>query len=1072
MVESNSLIKASAGTGKTFALATRFIRLMLIDGVEPATIVALTFSRAAAQEIYAKILDRLAMAAKDDDGARREWGNLLEDFRRGRMPQSREKLAWIESRGIPHGTDAFRVLLRRLVDTQHLGTIATLDSFILRIVRNFPLEMGFQSAVEVLDPADEGLAVEDALKSALSLPGDGGRRIAEAFAAAGEGDFPRACIDSISAILGRGGWRDFAISHPECIDDSSPWTVESMCAALGVPLESECPDLSGIPVNEIKRANASSPEEKFIKLARTYDGRGTFLPTGVTGALIRHFWDNPGATSFKYKFYNKEYVLDCGAEGAAAIRGAIRHMANLHLRRRMETVKAKLDLVKAVEAEYSRLTRRMGRLTFGDFTKFSSESEFSERGIAIKNVQFRFDSAFDHWALDEFQDTSEMQWKCLRELFAEAAQAGRSGEGRSAMAVGDLKQSIYTWRGASARPFEDISGWSAFDGCSYDLKESHRYGPNIAAFVNMVFGAGNIAPGPFFPAACAPAVAEWADGWVDHVSHEASDYVKAVAVANGADSDGDEMMSALCEEVRRLWERHQAAGSADTVAIIVRSNDDGLEVAEHLRANGLPVVWEGVNPVCDVPAVQAVLALLKLADHPEDSAAWRTVNDLFPLRAALFPGLGDAAGVSAAVSRMLSRQGLARVLKDFGEAMRGCIDPASASLERLRQMVEMAVAFEGKPEGGGSVDEFVRYLERAQKREVAVSSEVIRVLTIHRSKGLGFDHVFVPLFESGRERSSIDRPKQTAPLYDEGPWVLPHLAKGVEKFNPAASRAYDRMRSDRLKEALRTYYVAMTRAKKSMFVIFPDDSDPDDYGKGLLMRDLVVQAVGRRLPFEAGEYPSCRTAGERSAATQAPAGWRASGMREVVERVSPSAAGGAASPRVAADALFDAGRGDAARKGVEAHERYQAVEWLDASEAESLQEGFREAFVRPSPDASVWRERSYELYSDGRWETGQFDRVVFSGSGEARSATIYDFKTNVMRAAETDDAFAARMRTAYGRQMEHYRDALAALTGIPPERISCKLLLQHNGKSVSVQPGIPPGQDAHAERFRQKPPII
>ena len=65
MLEGNLLIRASAGTGKTFALATRYLRLMLLDKVDPAKIIALTFSRAAAQEIYTKILERLWKAAEN-----------------------------------------------------------------------------------------------------------------------------------------------------------------------------------------------------------------------------------------------------------------------------------------------------------------------------------------------------------------------------------------------------------------------------------------------------------------------------------------------------------------------------------------------------------------------------------------------------------------------------------------------------------------------------------------------------------------------------------------------------------------------------------------------------------------------------------------------------------------------------------------------------------------------------------------------------------------------------------------------------------------------------------------------
>ena len=72
MREGNLLIRASAGTGKTFSLATRYLRLMLFDKVDPAKIVALTFSRAAAQEIYTKILERLWTAASSDENAEKE----------------------------------------------------------------------------------------------------------------------------------------------------------------------------------------------------------------------------------------------------------------------------------------------------------------------------------------------------------------------------------------------------------------------------------------------------------------------------------------------------------------------------------------------------------------------------------------------------------------------------------------------------------------------------------------------------------------------------------------------------------------------------------------------------------------------------------------------------------------------------------------------------------------------------------------------------------------------------------------------------------------------------------------
>lgn len=1062
MIESNSIIKASAGTGKTFSLATRFIRQMLIDKVDPTTIVALTFSRAAAQEIYTKILMRLCAAATDSDGAKGEWETLLEDFRKKRVTDAEVKLAWIESQNISHTAADFRELLRKLVDTQHLGAIATLDSFILRIVRNFPKEMGFQNAVEVLDPIDEDDAVDEAVRLLMSKTDETGSNIAQAFTAAKRGEFSRTCLSAIAYILNKSGWRNFVVSHPECKD----WTVESMCAELGVPLESECPDLSGLPFNEIHSKNGKplSCEEQFVRFVQECDGSAASpMEAGdKVIALMRHFWENPDATSYEYEYSRRTYTFDCGADGAAAVRGAIAHIMNLYLKRQVEIVKAKIDLVKAIDSVYERQTRRAGKLTFADFTKFSAEQEFTKRGIAIQNVQFRFDSKFDHWALDEFQDTSELQWKCLKELVENVAEAGRAGDTRSAMAVGDLKQSIYTWRGASARPFEQIAGWKAFEGCERDLKESHRYGPNTVDFVNKVFGKKNISRGGIIPSVCYGAVDDWSKGWVDHVSNEAPDYVKVVGAKESADSEGDDaILSALYGELGPLWDRHCAENSSDKVGILVRNNDSGLAVAEYLRAKGLPVVWEGMSPVHDLPVVEAVLSLLWLADHPEDCYSWRTVNDLFPIRELVLPGCVDAASASAEVSRMLSKQGLSRTLKDICGTLRekGGLSSHGLSCERLKQLVEMGVNYDERGAAGG-IDGFVSFLAKAQKREIAVSSDVIRIMTIHRSKGLGVDHVFVPLFEKQRSSSAIDAPKVTMPLYDGGNWVLSHLKKGSEFFNEKTRAAYEKMRSDHLMEALRTYYVALTRSKKSLFVVFPEESNPEAYKSGLLMRDLIVSAVGPTLPYEAGSEPSFKPDEESDEKydekSEGPTRdiWADAGTREIVERCSPSATShsvGHAPKWMKASSLFAADHGAAAQRGLDVHAAYQKIEWADQDVVATLPPAFAEAFVKPSDDAAVWRERGYELFDGSRWETGRFDRVVFTGADGSRSAVIYDFKTNAKGDDEDDAAFSRRMCELYNSQMKSYRRALACLTGIAVDRIETKLLLEATGQVAVVR---------------------
>jgi ATP-dependent exoDNAse (exonuclease V) beta subunit len=137
---------------------------------------------------------------------------------------------------------------------------------------------------------------------------------------------------------------------------------------------------------------------------------------------------------------------------------------------------------------------------------------------------------------------------------------------------------------------------------------------------------------------------------------------------------------------------------------------------------------------------------------------------------------------------------------------------------------------------------------------------------------------------------------------------------------------------------------------------------------------------------------------------------------------------------------------------VEIHGQYEAVEWADEETLAALPQAFHVAFVKPGQEAMLWREKSYEIYREGdgkgEWETGQFDRVVFTGEGEEREAVIYDFKTNALKSGESTEAFERRMCRTYAPQMNAYRAALGTLTGLPPKRIRSVLLLESTGTAV------------------------
>lgn len=1051
MSERNLLIRASAGTGKTYALATRYLRLMLLGKVDPAKIVALTFSRAAAQEIYTKILERLWTAAETEEKARKESEEIS---KASKTPKS-----WSKSE--------FASLLRNLIDTQHLGTIATLDSFILRLVRNFPLEMGFQHAVEVLDSAGEGDAIQDALRVILQ----GTEKVEDfikVFAAANDGKLPRVLESNIAALLKT--WRKFYERYPQCRN----WTVESMLAALGIPEKSDCPDLS-----LLNTEGGCNPVPAFIEKVGSYDGSGDIFPSTKLGEMMRFFVQNPQATVFSTTIRGGNVrSFDYGVDGADAIRAAVQHMFNLRVQHLLKQVKAKIDFVAIVEDVYNRNSRRKGKLTFSDFTKFSAAREDSEKALALANLEYRFDEKFDHWALDEFQDTSELQWACLKSLVQEAA---TSGGGRTVMTVGDLKQSIYTWRGGNDGPFMEMMSWGAFTDSDFgkidDLNISYRYEKNICDFINAVFGEKSLRASGVLPTERARALERWlsSDCWKVHEPvfkdgrPKAGDYVKVLGVP---DSEGEAKMKALLptleDELRRIGLQHKAVGINESVGILVRKNEDGNEVAEYLRSRGFKVVWEGMSAVSDLPVVNALIDLLRLSEHPADTFAWKTVSQLFPICSTLFPQKnGDelsAAFVSSIVAASLSHQGLSRTLQKYCQALSE--DSAGLdqlSKQRLREMVALAVAYEQRNANRFSIDGFEVFLAASSKREQGTSSDVVRILTIHRSKGLTLDRVIVPLAE-GTKNWLADSGSQGLLYAAEGDWVLPHLSVDEAALNPKTAMALSERSDESLLSNIRMWYVALTRARKAMYIITPlverNEEKP-------FFRDVIASAFAdfpRRkqdneceIIFEQGVEPEIKPKDKPNSDKDGNGGcagnrfWSHEDPAESIERVSPSSSGHR-DFAVPASYLFSESAGEAAKKGVEIHGQYEAVEWADEETLAALPQAFHVAFVKPGPEVTLWREKSYEIYREGdgkgEWETGQFDRVVFTGEGDEREAVIYDFKTNALRSGESTEAFEQRMSRTYSPQMNAYRAALGTLTGLQSSRIRSVLLLQSTGTVV------------------------
>ena len=615
----HEIIMASAGSGKTFALTSRLIRL-LAHGVRPERIAALTFSRAAAGEILDELVGRLAAAASSPEAAR------LEASRHACMPAL--------------GQGRFSGLLVELIASMHRLPIGTLDSFFVGVLRRFPFEFGLSGDFAILDEHALALEKERIFRRLLLPPvadrtGQARREFMEAFKRATFGREEKRLRDHLHAFT------DAHYSMYLAAQDATLWGNEAAIWPDGQQwamldqkaLEAECRAFAtGLRLQALPES-VQAKWDAFIGMAATFaptsvlvePGKGIFekllQSLGVlrSGSASFGFFGRGPETGGRKKKVNVE--LDSAlCRSALALTG---HVAACLLANRLESTCGIHEILDRYEDAYSSLVRGAGRMTFEDVVHLlaggvgtAAEPLLTREHSTSPGrlyIDYRLDGAYDHWAIDEFQDTSRRQWSAVRNLIDEAVQ-DVSGT-QSFFAVGDAKQAIYGWRGGDSSLLEEIS--VTYGIAPSPLARSWRSSGPVIRLINRVFGnLDSIAELPK-----AAVVDRWNGLWCRHETVHEDRAGFAAVVAPGPSEDPD--IDPVAATAVRLLHEVEPWSRGLTAAVLVRSNRAGAELAEILRACGIPALWQGDKAIVDNPVVSAILALLRVAEHPGDNLAWQ-----------------------------------------------------------------------------------------------------------------------------------------------------------------------------------------------------------------------------------------------------------------------------------------------------------------------------------------------------------------------------------------------------------------------------------------------------------------
>jgi ATP-dependent helicase/nuclease subunit A len=1107
---SDILIRASAGTGKTYQLANRYVRLLEAD-VPPETILAATFTRKAAGEILERILLTLAHAASDGRKCA-ELGYAID---------------------APKLTPARCVeLLARLTRRLHRLQVGTLDSFFARLAASFSLELELPPGWRILEDLDAARLRSAAIESLLESSSEAD--LARLLRLMTKGTAARSVSELIDATVKNA--RELFLE-----------TTAEAWRKVPTPPHPTARDLQSVPG---RLRELPPPSHKNIQKSIEADAV----------MAEQEQWDEMPTKGILSKLADGEFVFykkPIEGEVRATYEWLLELLRSLLLNRLARQTEATRELLERFDIEYREMQRRTGGCGFTDLARAlagrreplpleTKNAEPDAESSWLRRAAFRCDVRLSHLLLDEFQDTSLLQWQVLRP-FAEQVlskttthinptrERGTKGkqasdpslarrananlnndQSASFFCVGDLKQAIYGWRGGDARIFDTLQ--RQLPGLQPEsLNQSYRSAQPIIDVVNQVFS--QMIQHPNLGRSEKP-LQEWSRRFPTHetAKKELAGHVR-LSVAPAKTDDDESQNDVTLRHAARLVADLAREAPGRSIGVLVRRNEVVAKLIFELQSLGLPASEEGGNPLTDSAAVRLVLSLLRLADHPGDTVS-RCHVATSPLGVALdfidFRDDSAAAALAARVRRQLLIDGYGPSVAAWVKLLSERCNPRE--LSRLEQLT--GVAYSDPASATLRTRDFIEQVETA--RVADPRSTLVRVMTVHQAKGLQFDIVVLPELDVdllGQEPSLV---AGNADPTEPPNAVCLYRNEHIRRLFPAELQClFEQDVVRRTHEALCVLYVALTRAVHALhLLIAPSGKPPVATFAGLLRAALADNAAA--LPeatlFEVGDpqwvsrtpkdaqHPLRTTMEPQPLRIRfAPAlptpvrGWQ----RAAPSQHEESRADRRLSELLASSDLV------ARERGTLIHKWFEQIEWLDAGqpaaeqllaaarslppmsiEPASLLPEFFTMLDKPviarlltspaidsqasgaasaprfsaaivttggltpprsptiSPTLRVLREHPFAWREGVTLVSGVIDRLVLWQAGDqVVAAELLDFKTDAVPAS--GPVLDARIAT-YRPQLESYRRAVSRLFAIEASCVAARLLFVNPGVAVSV----------------------
>ncbi len=1033
-------IKASAGCGKTYYMTLRLLAMIIKQKNEVENFFrsanTMTFTKAATAEIYTNLLKHVYSTLKQESYA--ELNSSLKKFN---VPEV--------------GKEDLIEILKYLLYNMSIIKISTIDSFMNSVVQSFPFELGLPGNCTIVDAGLEQHLKEKIVRKLFTRiqNKDELENLRVSCELASTGEKAKSTLELLQEIIGM--MDDLYVMHPDfCyMPYADRLTDEKICKRQNLlkAAYDECDEYfekNAKNYHESSKVKASLSEvlDKIVNEKLTVK---TVFSSSVqkTLGVFFNYWEE-FCNGGEVDGYKRGWNFD-------PVRKQLKSIFELAKDLMITQSAIRAEGICRIYDEYLRLYHeefyRNGYITFSDLPKLLGNSNNDWN----MDIAYRMNNRCAHWLVDEFQDTSRMQWKVLENMVGDC----NSEENRSLFLVGDTKQAIYSWRAGDRKLFGEVI--DNMDLATAPLDNSYRYGENICNAINHIFDGERVCAGGIVVADTAKA---WKEIFEKHVS--AKNYKSDFRCIELDDTTS--YAEAIYKKIKEL----QIVEKDYTCAILVRRKNEGIDLAKQLTANypelKNKVIWEGDETIADDKFLTAIVALLIYLQHPastvhrEVASMDMAVRHLVPKNDVELRELNEELsnkGIYFMVRKFIDRLKKLHTLHSTDEAE----DIYNfLTLDNINNLLSAAKDFANHNACCDAI-EFEKFIQSRKLKNITYAGK-IRVMTIFHSKGLTFDFCFYAVDATSRLQDSKDISKldfrHTSYLLDTENQNLFYPMETVLAADERLKNFMQDKLTENCFEDLCVAYVAMTRAKYGMYVILPALPKKN----GCKISDFIRSAFEN----SDGGYDFDRFALIGSEE------WK------VGEKITPKKfdfsfaetekiGGNLRRKRFNPSKLDD--ETDLAKRtlyfnlpnekigsllGDKVHELFAQI--IDISKFEVPQNTEDEVKLHVfnciknreiqellSSDNSddVWIEKKFDCILNDGWISGCFDRVnlMRDEKGSIVRAELIDYKSSIV----DEESYDLKLQN-YKRQLELYRSVLAKLLKLSINDIECNIIFTGVGK--------------------------